>query len=390
MATIETKKKRAKKTPAPAPATEPAPAPASVPESPVVQIVTPTKGKGRKKVKEPVETPAEKTNQPVLFIDEIDKQPPPPPAKKGRKPPIVASITPEGIHGSLQNNDQRPLIAHLPIHCSDIDSDMFCNTKPKEEKDGVPNPYDPEDVFTMFDQEKQPKNDVEPAIVAQESEEQEQKRVYKQNKYSIGRPSLPIHYSEKLMIRYQDSNREQRLPENIDIACFWDCNSFRSQPCIIPIAIEEGIWRVYGNFCSPECAAAFLFHERLDSHVQWERYALLNRLYSTDEFNDIRLAPPRSVLRFFGGIMDISEFRDITNEKRMRIDVMTPPMISIIQVMDTKPIDFYDASMKNTFIPWEMDRMNRPGAQGLRLQRSKPVVEKESTLEFCMGIMANS
>ena len=72
------------------------------------------------------------------------------------------------------------------------------------------------------------------------------------------------------MIRYQDSNREQRLPENIDIACFWDCNSFRSQPCIIPIAIEEGIWRVYGNFCSPECAAAFLFHERLD--LKSDRY----------------------------------------------------------------------------------------------------------------------
>jgi hypothetical protein len=56
--------------------------------------------------------------------------------------------------------------------------------------------------------------------------------------------------------------------------------------------------------------------------------------------------------------------------------------------MDTKPIDFYDASMKNTFIPWEMDRMNRPGAQGLRLRRTKPVAEKEATLEWCMGIRA--
>jgi hypothetical protein len=242
----------------------------------------------------------------------------------------------------------------------------------------MPGPYDPEDVFSMFEQEKH-----ETPVVHVEPEREH-------TKHSKGRPSLPIHYSEKLMIRYQDSNREQRIPESIDTACFWDCQSFRTQPCIIPIAIEEGIWRVYGNFCSPECAAAFLFHERLDSHVQWERYALLNRLYSMGESSDIRLAPPRGVLRLFGGIMDVSEFRDITQEKRMRIDVMTPPMISIIQVMDTKPIDFYDASMKNTFIPWEMDRMNRPGAQGLRLQRSKPIVEKESTLEFCMGLTAKS
>ena len=89
---------------------------------------------------------------------------------------------------------------------------------------------------------------------------------------------------------------------------------------------------------------------------------------------------------YVGGTLDISVFRQTVHEKRLRVDVMTPPMISIIQVMDTKPIDFYDASMKNTFIPWEMDRMNRPGAQGLRLRRSKPVVEKEATLEHCMGI----
>jgi hypothetical protein len=189
------------------------------------------------------------------------------------------------------------------------------------------------------------------------------------------------------MIRFQDANREKRLPDSTDVACFWDCHAFRGQPCVIPVSIEEGIWRVYGNFCSPECAAAHLFNERLDSSVQWERYALLNRLYADGE-QSVRLAPARTILRLFGGMLDISEFRGIVAEKRMRVDVMTPPMISIIQVMDTKPIDFYDASMKNTFIPWEMDRMNRPGAQGLRLRRTKPVAEKEATLEWCMGIKA--
>jgi len=156
---------------------------------------------------------------------------------------------------------------------------------------------------------------------------------------------------------------------------------------VIPTGIEEGIWRVYGNFCTPSCAAAHLFGERLDSHVQWERYALLNRLYSASS-DGVRLAPARTVLRMFGGPMDIMDFRAAVADKRMRIDVMTPPMISIIQVMDTKPIDFYDAAMKNTFIPWEMDRMQRPGAQGLRLRRTKPVSEKEATLEYCMGIVA--
>jgi hypothetical protein len=401
MTTVDTKKKRGKKTatasesePVAAPVPEPAPSPAPEPK-PKATKKAPAKSKSKKEIVQTIEevpvatatsvvTKKKKGSAsaaPGLFVEGTDMQPIPSPAKKGRKPPIVASVTPEGIHGSLQNNDQRPLIAHLPIHGSDIDSELFCNlTSQKEEKSGMPNPFDPEDVYSTFDQEN-----VQPLQIEKEEAKPAPPKIS-----SLGRPSLPIHYSEKLMIRYQDSNREQRIPDSTDIVCFWDCQPFRTQPCVIPTTIEEGIWRVYGNFCSPECAAAFLFHERLDSHAQWERYALLNRLYSTEEMNDIRLAPPRHTLRLFGGIMDVSEFRDIVKEKRMRIDVMTPPMISIIQVMDTKPIDFYDASMKNTFIPWEMDRMNRPGAQGLRLQRSKPVVEKESTLEFCMGLTAKS
>ena len=310
---------------------------------------------------------------PALFVEEIEHVPTPKAKKTSRKPNIVAQVTPEGICGSLTPmSEQRPLIAHLPIHMSDIDSDMFAPTQTTTtETTGQPKPYDSAEVFATFGQEQ----------AAKPMPKQEEKIEH------VSRPSLPLHYSERLMVRFQDANREQRLPESTDVACFWDCHSFRGTPCVIPTVIEEGIWRVYGNFCCPECAAAYLFNERLDLHVQWERFALLNRLYSSG-VESVRLAPARTILRMFGGAMDISDFRSIVADKRMRVDVMMPPMISIIQVMDTKPIDFYDASMKNTFIPWEMDRMNRPGAQGLRLRRTKPVAEKEATLEWCMGIVA--
>jgi hypothetical protein len=238
----------------------------------------------------------------------------------------------------------------------------------------IPTPYDPADVFSQF-------SNTNEVILMKEAAAEP-----KAAAPAASRGSLPMHYSEKLMIRYQDANRDQKLPEGTDVACFWDCHPFRGHPCAIPMVIEEGIWRVYGNFCSPECAAAHLFHERLDSNVQWERYALLNRLYAPTSEVGVRLAPSRNIIRLFGGPLDVSDYRAINTEQRMHIDVMTPPMISIIQVMDTKPIDFYDSSMKNSFIPWEMDRMNRPGAQGLRLRRTKPVAEKETTLEFCMGI----
>jgi len=317
----------------------------------------------------------------AIFIEEADVPTPPPATKKSRKPPVVAVVTPDGIQGSLHVTEQRPLVAHLPIHKSDIDSDLFCDMKVPESGSGsasasisIPTPYDPADMFSHFANT----NDV---VLMKDPSIKEATQPP-----PASRASLPLHYSEKLMIRYQDANRDLKLPEATEVACFWDCHSFRGTPCAIPIVIEEGLWRVYGNFCSPECAAAHLFHERLDSNVQWERYALLNRLYAPTSETGVRLAPSRNIIRLFGGPLDVSDFRAINTEQRMRIDVMTPPMISIIQVMDTKPIDFYDSSMKNSFIPWEMDRMNRPGAQGLRLRRTKPIAEKETTLEFCMGI----
>jgi hypothetical protein len=318
---------------------------------------------------------------PAIFIEEIEAVPLPtekikvPKKTAGKKPPVVASVTPDGVHGTLTPiADQRPLIAHLPIHSADIESDMFAPAMPVAAsiENHAPRPFDPDDTYMQYGEKK--------VAVSMPTEPTPAAEV-------AARPSLPLHYSEKLMIRFQDANRDQTLPDHTDVACFWCCHAFRSQPCVIPTAIEEGIWRVYGNFCCPECAAAHLFNERLDSHVQWERYALLNRLYAQGE-ESVRLAPNRTVLRLFGGTLDVSEFRSIVADRQMRVDVMTPPMISIIQVMDTKPIDFYDASLKNTFIPWEMDRMNRPGAQGLRLRRSKPVAEKESTLEWCMGIVS--
>lgn len=313
---------------------------------------------------------------PAIFIEEIEKPAPVPTPKKkstARKPNVVATVTPDGIQGSLApEKELRPLIVHLPIQTSDIDSEMFAQT-PMAPVDGAgqPIPYDPEMQVAGFNQEQSilMSDPVQTPVLPT----------------TAARPTLPLHYSEKLMVHFQDANREQRIPDSTDVACFWDCHQFRGKPYVIPTVIEEGIWRVYGNFCCPECAAAYLFNERLDLHVQWERYALLNRLYAQDG-EPVRLAPARTALQMFGGTLDISDYRKIMAEKRMRIDVMTPPMISIIQVMDTKPIDFYDASMKNNFIPWEMDRMNRPGAQGLRLRRSKPVAEKESTLEYCMGI----
>jgi hypothetical protein len=195
------------------------------------------------------------------------------------------------------------------------------------------------------------------------------------------------------MVLFQDHNRYNKLPDKTEICCFWCCHGFSTPPLAIPSHIVDEMWYMYGNFCSAECATAYLFKERLDNHVQWERYALLNSLYAEDAEvakgapRGIRPAPPREVLRMFGGSVDISEYRALLHERKLRVDVMTPPMVSIIQTMDTKPADFYDQNLKNAKHDLQ-HKYNAPGAQGLRLRRSKPVKSRESTVEWAMQIQS--
>ena len=310
------------------------------------------------------------------------------PKKRSSKktPPVVAIVTPHGITGSFLS-EQRPLIAHIPVTAASLSFDQSNLLQYSPVVPDVPAPYDnPETEELSYLDGIQSGTGVQSDIVSKTPIQ-----IKPVEQTSTCR--LPTNYSEKLMVLFQDSNRYKKLPEKTDIACFWCCHSFSAQPFAIPSHIAEDVWHMYGNFCSPECATAYLFKERIDNHAQWERYALLNSLYAEDAEvpmgspHGIRPAPPREILRMFGGSMDIAEYRSVLHEKKLRIDVLTPPMVSIIQTMDTKPVDFYDQNVKNGSSKSDiLHKYNAPGAQGLRLRRSKPVKSRESTVEWAMQI----
>ena len=86
--------------------------------------------------------------------------------------------------------------------------------------------------------------------------------------------------------------------------------------------------------------------------------------------------------------MEIGEFRAILHERKLRVDVMAPPMVSIIQTMDTKPIDFYETPLRNTFASPHQPPLIRANDEptGLKLRRSKPLKDKDNTLDSCLNI----
>lgn len=97
-------------------------------------------------------------------------------------------------------------------------------------------------------------------------------------------------------------------------ACFWCTYEFDNNTCYIPKCEDETKIDSYGSFCRPECAVAFLFNENIDDSIKFERYQLLNKIYSKvyDYTRNIKPAPdPHYLLDKFYGNLNIQEYRQL-------------------------------------------------------------------------------
>lgn len=277
------------------------------------------------------------------------------PPRQKKAPKVVAIVTPDGIEGSFASEPRRPLIAHLQI---------APNVKFEQAE---PEPFDTYDGAFVSGQEAV--TTVATPVAKPEST-----------------AALPCFTRANLMVEFKDSSEKKRLPETSDIACFWCVHPFSTKPVVIPEREIAGVYTVYGNFCCPQCAMAYLLGENIDPHVRWERMALLQRVYDKDGARRIFPAAARESLKIFGGPMSIEVFRATVQEGRVRVDLHMPPMVSILGSIDTKPIDFFDTSMKNTITGPPVEKKE----EGLRLQRKKPLKERESTLDSVMTIQIGS
>jgi hypothetical protein len=111
----------------------------------------------------------------------------------------------------------------------------------------------------------------------------------------------------------------KRMMEMNDVfdkpSCCFHCTlSFYTDKYHIPKHIMNNKYYVYGVFCSPECAASYLFKENICVNVKFERFHLLHALY-----NLIKITPapnPHFLLNKFCGNLTEEEYRKLFfNEK---------------------------------------------------------------------------
>jgi len=297
------------------------------------------------------------------------------PKRKGTKKQfsVVAVVTPNGIEGSLQPEARKPLIAHLPIQSKDVifhDQLVQYNPIPPTNVE----PYD----ATFNDPFSEPVTTLNPEVVVAPEETKQQTEAAKAGE--------PEYYKKGiLLVQYQTMEEIRKLPERVDAACFWCCHTFDTKPVILPVRDQGEYLQVCGNFCSPECAMAHLFDIRQDTYARWEQLSLLNRLYGDAVGGAIKPAPPKQILKLFGGPMGIEEYRGLIRSQKLRVDIHLPPMVSLLATMDTKPIDFYDVGLTRNVMETVKERLVK-AEEVLKLKRTKPLKAWESTLDACINL----
>ena len=238
------------------------------------------------------------------------------PKKRGRKPKGGKIITKELKKLPEKNEIISNIILHLKCKTSDL------NEKNKFFSDWN---YTPQvNTIESYSIANNTKTSTFNYEVMEKKAKEEEEVVKKKRKKKEDHSDIKIIW-EKLnkLSRQMRTNNVSDKKSN----CFWCTCPFDTQIFYIPISERKKIYEVYGCFCTPECAAAYLFNENIDFSVLWERYSLLNNIYGKilNYKKNIKPAPnPRYILDKYYGKLSIEEYRKLLKKDNLLLIVDKP------------------------------------------------------------------
>jgi hypothetical protein len=150
---------------------------------------------------------------------------------------------------------------------------------------------------------------------------------------------IDVNHSENIIINIKPSNLESDndiLPGYTQELCntstctscntCWNCcHDFTGHSHSIPLSYMNGVFHIYGYFCSFNCGARYIFDNYNDKN-KWNLYSLLNLYYNISQNTIgkiVTIAPNKLVLKKFGGSMSIDEYRGTV----CRYELIIPPII---------------------------------------------------------------
>lgn len=276
---------------------------------------------------------------------------------------------------TTNNSDEEPIIMQLNVDYSSTNDPENANGT----KDVNPNPYENDNQYHCdFEKNK--------------SEQEDKINVFNVDYMTNNNELIEDEPQElkvvKLLKEFEEKNKHNEWPISTSISCYNCCHKFFSVPMGIPVKYVDGVFYVFGCFCSLECAMAHNLSKKDQVDEIWERNNLINLLYKKlGNEGFVKPAPDRLSLKTFGGHLSIDEYRNYTNTNKI-VNINFPPMQTITQQIEE--INESDINNNdNKYVPIDTDRVNKY-KEKIRLKRSKPLHDVRNTLDHAINIRITS
>ena len=271
------------------------------------------------------------------YIEVIEK----PPAKRRGRKPKGGKIVQNATSGDDDVKSEPNIILHLKWSLKDLETDVTSNIESYNFLSNTKNELLYEVITKPLDEE--------PVSVEDKTSD-----TIDENKLDEQPKTNEILNKLKML----ENDLYHNNINNKKSACFWCTCDFDNQPIYIPKFFIKDSYNVYGCFCTPECAAASLMNENIDSSVKFERYQLLNHIYSKihDYSKNIKPAPnPYYMLDKFYGNLTIQEYRMLLRKDRLFL-VVDKPLTRVLPELHEDNDDFI---INNKVIPSNTYKIKR-------------------------------
>jgi len=260
----------------------------------------------------------------VVLHDDESNSLPKIPKKRGRKPK-GGKIIKQQVKDEDDEPNKQNIILHLKCSIADVDENIFSSSN--LELDSTSRTNENVDGFSFENNKELSYDFIKP------TENNDETNKVSNVKRFINQPTdVSQEDCDNVKDIWKKLAELENCLHNNDVsdkksACFWCTCDFDNPPIFIPRYQLNNTYHVYGCFCSPECATAFLMKENIDTASKFERYHLLNHIYCKiyNYEKNVKPAPnPFYTLNKYYGNLTIQEYRKLLKNERLLLVVDKP------------------------------------------------------------------
>ena len=277
----------------------------------------------------------------------------------------------KNILNKEMNSEEDTIITHIPIKLEDLQEDYI-----SEDELGIFIKKEPCLKKNKNKNKNKNKSKLDDLIDLNKINDKSliRDRILKLEKKLI---ELELKSKNRSKIHIVDLNS---VKKNKNICCWWCKHAFETEHVSLPENYYDNKYYVRGYFCSYNCALSYNLD--LSDDKTWSRTSLLHKMYSETFSSQDIIKPANSwlILKKFGGIVSIKEYRKQFILKTKEYIFLEPPFISRVSyIVETLDKTNTDKISVNSLVKMF-------GKEDLVLKRSKPLKTSIYSLESTMGL----